>query len=376
MNILIDAHIFDDFFHGARSFIKGLYNAILEKEKVSPTGNRYYFAATNIENLRDNFPPSECVEYIRLKSNGSFGRLFYEYPRIIKKYKIDLAHFQYIVPFVKSCRYIVTIHDLIFLEMPEYYNSRYRFLRKYLFAKAYKKADIISTVSEYSKRQVHSLFGKDKQVHILPNACSNELLRFRPGMKEDEWLAEKELRPYILYVSRFEPRKNHHALLQAYVSSGLHKTFDLVLIGHKTIPVPAFDSVYLTLTAEIKRSIRIISDPVTDEQLYHYLKFAAVFVYPSLAEGFGIPPLEAAASGTPVVCSDKTAMADFTFFREGHIDPSVGNISDALQKKLFGEKHAIENECRRINEYVRLTYTWENTADAFFAAIATLKKKP
>jgi glycosyltransferase involved in cell wall biosynthesis len=92
------------------------------------------------------------------------------------------------------------------------------------------------------------------------------------------------------------------------------------LIGHQSIPSPDFDALLAQLSFEI-RSYIFISNAVTEDELLLFYRAALLFVYPSKAEGFGIPPLEAAASPTPVVCSNGSAMQEFDFFGPGHIDP-------------------------------------------------------
>src|SRR5205085_4103031 len=109
---------------------------------------------------------------------------------------------------------------------------------------------------------------------------------FTPSISKDEWLGQKKFRPYILYVSRFEPRKNHHLLLQAFVEGDFYKDFDLVLIGRKTLSCPEFDSYYQDISPEIKNRVHLNQAGVSDEELLYYMKFANVFVYPSAAEGF------------------------------------------------------------------------------------------
>ena len=96
----------------------------------------------------------------------------------------------------------------------------------------------------------------------------------------------------------------------------MNKGFILSLIGHKSIAVPELDDMIDKLPGNIKQFICIIHE-TSDEDLLAFYAAATLFIYPSKAEGFGIPPLEAAALKTPVICSNTSGMSDFSFLGPG-----------------------------------------------------------
>ena len=110
MNVLVDMHVFDDKHQGTRTYLRGLYLELIYIAK----NWRFFLAANNIENLKNEFGDHHNVTYIPLKRHNKFYRLLIELPLIIKKYEIDCSHFQYITPLFKKGKYIVTTHDILF----------------------------------------------------------------------------------------------------------------------------------------------------------------------------------------------------------------------------------------------------------------------
>ena len=227
MRVLVDCHVFDHEFQGSRTFLQGLYTQLFEVERREPSGNVYFLAAENLENLKKEFPPQPFVRYIRLRSARSWQRLIYEFPYIILKYKIGCAHFTYIVPPVKCCKYIVTCHDVLFLDFPEHFGKGYATVKKFLYQSSYLLANAVTTISDYSYERISHHFGSKKNLQNLDVGIDEKFSSFTPSISKDEWLGQKKFRPYILYVSRFEPRKNHHLLLQACRSCRRSESFPL-----------------------------------------------------------------------------------------------------------------------------------------------------
>lgn len=318
IRIFVDAHVFDGEFQGTRTFIKGIYTILAQNQDI-----QLYLGARNIDNLKKDFPALDNIHFVRYRSTSSVRRLFYEIPVLIKKYNIHYAHFQYISPPRKTCKFIVTIHDLLFIDYPREFPFLYRWTRAFIFRRSALKADIVTTVSQYSKNSIQKHFGiASDKIHITPNGVSN--IFFEPYNKPEsvKFIYEKYgFDKFFLYVSRIEPRKNHVFLVRAFFELELYKQgFYLLLIGHKSIGVSELDEVINRLPEGVKKFISVIQE-VGDGDLVEFYRAASVFIYPSKAEGFGIPPLEAAALMTPVICSNTTAMGYFSFFGNNLIDP-------------------------------------------------------
>lgn len=362
IRIFVDAHVFDSEFQGTRTFIKEIYLLLAKKP-----GLLIFLAATDIENLKLEFPDHTNIRFVKIKSGGSARRLLLELPALHRRLNIDIAHYQYVAPPVKNTRYLITTHDVIFNDYPDEFSWVYRVSRNLLFGFSAKQADILTTVSEYSKKAIGSHLSIGKQtIHVIPNGVHPRFFEDYDQEKSRNYIVEKfGVSRYLLYVSRFEPRKNHILLLQTFLDLKLaEKGHCLVLLGHKSLQVTNFQTMYDSLSPEIKSRI-FISSEVTNSDLLEFYRGASVFVYPSKAEGFGIPPLEAAALKIPVLCSNTSAMKEFTFFGENHFDPNnVGQFKSRL--KEVTEKGVEELTLKQISGIIAEKYSWQNSAEKLY----------
>lgn len=352
MKLLIDAHVFDGKFQGTRTYIEGLYKKLIEHDDID-----FYFAAQNIDNLKNIFGENKNIYYIKLESKGSIKRLAIEFPQIIKKYNIDWAHYQYITPLSKCCKEIVTIHDLLFLDMPEYFPLHYKLKNKYFFYRSAKRADLLLTVSNFSKEEIvnHFKISPDK-IHITSNSVlpikASEIL---PDIK-NKWKLDK----YILTVGRYEPRKNLVILMKAFAELALHKKgYKLIIIGSSDINYQEFYDFLNRADYALKSSI--ITDKASFPELIALYKQADLFVFPSLGEGFGIPPLEALVYGCKLLCSRATAMAEFGLPEDLLFSPTdLNELKNKMNDILSGltiniDKNSIMNN-----------FCWQKSADVLY----------
>ncbi|MCZ8285417.1 MAG: hypothetical protein O9353_08155 [Bacteroidia bacterium] len=115
IKIFVDAHVFDSSYQGTTTYLAGLYKALVNDERFDIT-----LGAHDIEHLKTIFTDPR-FKFIALYSSSKYKRLFFEIPKLIKEKQFDFAHFQYITPLFKKCRYINTVHDLLFLDYPAYF---------------------------------------------------------------------------------------------------------------------------------------------------------------------------------------------------------------------------------------------------------------
>jgi glycosyltransferase involved in cell wall biosynthesis len=369
LKLFVDAHVFDQEYQGSRTFIKELYRQLVQKKDI-----HFYFGAVDLGNLKKIFPPAGNVSFVQYKSRSAFRRLLFDIPSIINRHQIDLAHFQYITPLRKNCRFIVTIHDVIFSEYPDEFSLFYRLRKKWLYRQGALKADILTTVSEYSKRSILKYLDNDLNVHVIPNGIDQRFFRGYDKALSKKFILENfGIDKFILYVSRFEQRKNHLALLQAFLELKLHeKGYHLVFLGHRSCKLRGFDTTLETLAPAVKNNIFISSD-VTDIDILEFYRAAEIFVYPSKAEGFGIPPLEAGALKIPVICSGSSAMEDFYFFGRGHVsNPGAEQLAELLTDFLV--KPPDEPTLTLIAETIKKKYDGKKSAEEFYQLL--LQHKP
>lgn len=362
MRLLVDCHCFDaGETQGLNTYIRCLYQAMISKANDIT----FVLAAQNLPNIKRLFGHRKNIEYVELGDHSRLYRLLVEFPRIIKKHKIDLAHFQYIAPRVSNCRTIVTVHDILFEDYPHFFPLSYRLSRHFLFKESARRADMLLTVSDYSRKRISEVYKiPNNDIYITHNGVSND---FRKLDKQESALYIKErfgISDYILYVSRFEPRKKQVTLLQAYKDLRLDRQgIELVLIGIKSIPDPLFEQVYEECDEELKSHIHILNH-VPYQELLKWYAAASLFVYPSEAEGFGIPPLEAGACGVPVICNNKTAMQDFTFFGDNLISTDNQTmLNDRILALLKDGKDSKIQE--NIREEIFTNYSWDLIAQDF-----------
>ncbi len=361
-NVFIDCYVFEGEFQGTRTFIKEVYTKLfyLESLKVSYQRNRYYLVCYESENLKDEFINYDFLVFIKPKFKNRIIRLLFEYPIIILKNKINLAHFQYIVPPIKFCKYVNTIHDILFCDNPSFFPLKYRIKNYILFYISFLLSDVITSVSRNSVESIERNFKSKKVVYLTPNGVNENYFKYSSIVTSEEFLFANNLRNYLLFVSRFEPRKNHLNLLMAYVEGLHYHDYDLVYIGSKTLDCSDFYDYFNSLDEEVKSHVRILHDGVTNSLLMEYYFHCSSFIYPSLLEGFGIPPLEASAMGKHVICSNTTAMEDFSFYSETHIFPSIDNLSHQI-----ANINREANNLSEIKNIISQKYSWHHTASIF-----------
>jgi glycosyltransferase involved in cell wall biosynthesis len=365
IKLFVDAHVMDAGFQGSRTFIREIYSVLSHKEDI-----RLYIGAYDTTNLEKEFAGCGQVNFIRYKSKSRTTRLAYDISMIISKYKIRYAHFQYIVPLLKNCRYIVTTHDVLFNEYPDDFSAAYRRGKNFLYKYGANRADILTTVSAWSKKSIQQYLGiAPEKIHIVPNAVNERF--FRPIEKEyaaDIISRQYGFGKYILYLGRYEPRKNHVLLLNAWYELGLYKAgYQLVMPGDKTLAVPEFDRALSALPDNIRSFVKI-NDSIKDEDLPSLYRAASLFVYPSKGEGFGIPPLEAAAVKTEVLCSSSAAMQDFSFFADRQFDPADYQAFKTKLSAALTEPAAIKT-LESIAAAVQQKYSWKQSAETLYELI-------
>ena len=366
LKLFVDAHCFDGEYQGSRTFVKEVYKVLAEKKDIL-----LYLAAHDTDKLREHFPDEENITFLKYKSRSGFFRLAYDIPRLIKKHEIDYAHFQYVSPLVKNCRQVITIHDVIFSDYPDEFAYLYRFIKKFLYKRSAARADILTTVSAYSATSIKKHLGTNAKVHVINNGVNKQYFEEYDKLDAKAFIKKKYgLDRFILYVSRIEPRKNHLALLKAYLQLKLYeKNYHLVLVGHKTMEVPGLEDL-LRETAPIIRKYLFFIQHICDEEILQFYRAAEFFIYPSKAEGFGIPPLEAGAARVPVICSNTSAMQEFSFFENYHIDPSD---EETLKEKIseFSTNGYDTVRLNRISETIKADYSWKQSAEKLYQLITT-----
>jgi glycosyltransferase involved in cell wall biosynthesis len=263
-------------------------------------------------------------------------------PLELRRERADLFHApHYVLPPLTPCRSVVTIHDCIHLRFPQYLPSRlgYAYARSALWIAAHRSARVL-TVSEASKRDILQYFRiPESKVAVIYNAIDE---RFNEEPPADEVMRVRERYqlndPFILYAGNIKPHKNLERLIEAFhiIRRGELEDVKLLIIGDEI-------SKYAALRRTVHRyklhkHVRFFGF-VPDATLAILYRLARVFVFPSLYEGFGLPPLEAMASGTPVITSNVSSLPEVVGDAAMLIDPYEPDaIAGAMRRVLVDDR--------------------------------------
>lgn len=239
----------------------------------------------------------------------------------------------YKCPLWAPCPVVLTIHDLFFIQYPGQRRPLYDAVMTWLARLYVSRAAAVITDSEYSKRAIMERIGvPETKVTVIPVALGAE---FRPQPLSDAVRHRYGITdPYILYVGNFKPHKNLARLIQAYAAlpETLRKTYRLVLAGGDRDHRPALERQVRSLGLD---GLVLFSGSIEDKNLPEIYSGCALFVLPSLEEGFGLPALEAMACGVPVAAANRAAIPEVVGQAAVLFDPdNVASIGEAMERIL------------------------------------------
>ncbi len=331
MRIGIDARKLHDF--GIGTYIRNLVRELARLDRTTefvllcrPDDTAFVRA------LGENFRP-----VVERAGNYSLAEQI-TVPLALRRERITLFHApHYVLPPLVRCRSVVTIHDCIHLMFPQYLPNRaaLRYARTSM-AMAASRATRVLTVSESSKSDIIRFFGTDpSKIDVIYNAYD---ARFGVEPAEEDVVRVRERYQlhdeFVLYAGNVKPHKNLDRLIEAFHlvrRRGLDR-LKLVMIGDDI-------SKYASLRRAVHRHqlhnhIRFLGY-LPEETLAVMYRLAGVFVFPSLYEGFGLPPLEAMASGTPVVTSNVSSLPEVAGDAAQLVDPyDPEAIADGIYRVL------------------------------------------
>ena len=267
----------------------------------------------------------------------------------------------YNIPLCYRGKLLVTVHDLFHRARPEFVRGLHRRLyARYMFSAVARRADAIVAVSRFTADELARFTTVDrKKVHVIE-------LGVAPFWFERTGAPPPRRRPYILYVGNVKPHKNLSRLVEAYAMVASRSDVDLVIVGRK-------DGFITGDTAVEKRAERlgervVFTGEMDIAQLRGYYAHAETLVLPSLYESFGLPPLEAMASGCPVVVSDIAPLRDVCGDAALFCDPmSPADITEKIHRLMHDE--ALKKTLRAKGLERARSFTWEMCAAKTCAVI-------
>lgn len=304
MRFAVDAHAIGRHLTGNEVYIRSLLGGFAELDRESE-----FIACVSEPAAEQSIPARFRVHRV---SANPYRRLGWDLSRVVRREKADLIHVQYTAPLFCSVPNVVTVHDVSFIEHPEFFTSiRSRQLGMTVARSVYMAAKVI-TVSEFSRSRILKAYDlpEDKVVAIA-NAADPQ---FRVIGRER---AQKSVRtrlnfnaPFVFTVGDLQPRKNHIGLIGAFSLAMTRQpklNHHLVLTGKETWFTPKVREA----AARSGFAERIhFTGFVDDAMLLELYNACDCFVFPSFYEGFGLPILEAMACGRAVACSNTSAMPE------------------------------------------------------------------
>ena len=303
------------------------------------------------EALPDTSPHYSVTEQLRI-------------PLALRRRRVDLFHApHYVVPRLVPCPYVVTIHDCIHLRFPQYLPNRLASVyAKAMMQMAARGARRVFTVSYASKLDIlHYLRIPADRVEVIYNAPDQHITAQPPA----ETLARTRDRyqltsPFILYTGNIKPHKNIDRLIEAYADlrrRGI-EDYKLLIIGDEVSKYPNLRR--LVHRFHLHQHVRFLGF-VPDATLAALYRLATVFVFPSLYEGFGLPPLEAMTAGAPVITSNVSSLPEVVGDAALLIDPmDPTSIADGLARVLCDAD--LRADLVRRGQARARAFSWERSA--------------
>lgn len=310
----------------------------------------------------------------RIKATSRLRRVLHEQfvlPKVVASQNLDvLWNPGNVCPLYKYvCPYVTTIHDMQYVTHPEDFTKAGLFFMKHFTPKAISKSDAIITISEFSRQEIvkHSKVKVDR-VHVVLSAVAKN---FSNSMDLD-FIKERKLAllhstdPYLLVVANSYPHKSIETAIEAFGKLNAAGTMNLVILGRPRLGEPAVQAAIDALP-DPSRVIRL--HYVVESDLRALYQGAAVFVFPSKYEGFGLPVLEGMQAGVPVVAAKIASVPEvggdvIEYFKPGDSDDLVVAINKVFNKSDAQREAQILAQKQRAERF-----TWEESAKNTLAVI-------
>ncbi len=356
MRVAFDAHVVGEGESGNETYAVNLLRALVN----DPGGNFYQVLTPHPDRLRAiiELPPSATV--VRVRPSVSVLRIPVGIPNAVRQHRSELLHVSYVAPPVIGCPTVVTIHDLSYLAYPRSLSPRARLMLTVLVPRSVRRAARVIAVSQFTRDDVVRRYGiAEEKISVIHEAAG-------PAFRVLDDAGSRQLpagvtEPFVLAVGNLEPRKNLERLVEAFAAAAREPgvTVKLVLVGKDKRQAA---SLARLVDQYGVRDRVVFTGFVTEAELVLLYNRAALFIYPSLYEGFGLPPLEAMACGCPVVASNVTAMPEVLGEAALLVNPtSTHAMAEAMRELLRRDALARDLRSRGLRQVAR--YSWARAAE-------------
>lgn len=373
MRIGIDARFFGSIGKGLGRYTQKL----IENLEIIDREN-HYFIFLRRQNWNEYQPQSKNFTKVLADVPWYSLREQLQMPKILQRCGLDLVHFPHFnVPIAYKGKFIVTIHDLILLRYPTRRASTLSFAAYFIKKNAYhqvirnaiKKSDKIIAVSRHTKNDILKHFKiRPEKISVTYEGVETAE---KPPVESPESILQKYgiMKPYILYVGNAYPHKNLDRLVLAFREvAKSHPGLNLVLAGKEDY----FYKRLRKMTKEKKATSVIFPGHIAEFDLPTVYREAKLYVFPSLYEGFGLPPLEAMARDVPVASANTSCLPEILESSAYFFDPrGISSTSEAIEKVLTDNnlrKKLIEAGRQQVGKY-----SWQKMAEETLDIYSAIK---
>jgi glycosyltransferase involved in cell wall biosynthesis len=359
LHIVMDARRVRDF--GIGTYIRALLDALAALDSA----NEYtLITLPDDQRVFSGLPPNFRPVAYRKADAGFVNHL--SFPLFVRKLRPSLVHIPLNrVPLPMPRPYVVTIHDMASL-LFETRSGPHMGARRFLLRRGLLRAARIMAVSEATRRDVRdALEIPEGRIRLVYNAPNPEF--FRPAQAGRASILERYqiAYPFLLYAGNIRPQKNIPRLVEAFAvvreklsRHPVYRELHLLIIGDEISRYPSVRRA--VIQSRVEKAVRFLGF-VPFDALRIFFESAALFVFPSLYEGFGLPPLEAMATGTPVVASNVSSLPEVVGDAALLVNPeNVFDIARGIQEALLDEELREELIAKGRKQAAR--YSWERTA--------------
>jgi glycosyltransferase involved in cell wall biosynthesis len=339
-------------------------------------------------------PPEKVAEINSLPPNfqnvpmleaDSTAKGYLECRAILKRFRCDVVHIPHLfwLPRALPCPYVMTVHDLL----EHMYGARKssgfkRSLHFQLTRRVLRGAERILAVSNFTKNEIEKVFGiTSNRVEVVHNAIDPRFLHGHATEADRQFLAERYqiTHPFLLYAGRISPHKNLVRIIEAFSAlkaelekEEMYPDLKLIIIGDELSKHP--DLRRTVIRGGVQNDVRFLGF-VPIDVLRIFYDAAKVFVFPSLYEGFGLPPLEAMAHGTPVLTSNASSLPEVVGHSAVMVNPeNVFEIMRGLHRVLL-DQSLREKLKQRGYEQVK-KFSWDESARRILNVYKQVAKSP
>jgi glycosyltransferase involved in cell wall biosynthesis len=370
MRFAVDAHAIGRHQTGNEVYIRSLLNAFASQSRGCE-----FVAYVSADTARDVIPAN--IQTRRVGANP-FRRLGLDLAMRLRQDRPDLLHVQYTAPVACPTPVVVSVHDVSFLEHPEYFTRDRAVQLRWTVRRTVRRAAKVLTGCEFSKQAILKAYSDldESKVVVVPYAAAPE---FRPLPRETGRAAILDRfafpGPFILHVGDLQPRKNQIGLIRAFAR--LVRAYPQI---KHTLALAGKDTWFAGRVREAARESGVADRIhffgfVTDDDLLRLYNACDLFVFPSFYEGFGLPALEAMACGRAVVCSSASALPEVVDGAAILTDPySVDEIARAMADLLLDSE--LRTRMERLGLRRAARFNWQNTAQRTLEVFQEVAERP